>query len=53
TFEETNKGSITPGKVADLVILSGDPTELPPNEIKDIAVEMTILNGEVVWDTMG
>lgn len=53
TFEENFKGSIMPGKVADLVILSGDPTELPPNEIKDIGVEMTILNGEVVWDTMG
>jgi predicted amidohydrolase YtcJ len=52
TFEENFKGSIMPGKVADLVILSGDPTELPPNEIKDIGVEMTILNGEVVWDTM-
>jgi predicted amidohydrolase YtcJ len=52
TFEEAIKGSITPGKVADLVILSGDPTELPTNEIKDIGVEMTILNGEVVFDNM-
>ena len=52
TFEETIKGSITPGKLADLVILNGDPTRLPVNEIKDIEVEMTILNGEVVWDRM-
>ncbi len=52
TFEEAIKGSITPGKLADLVILSGDPTKLPPNEIKDIEVEMTILNGKVVWDNM-
>jgi hypothetical protein len=52
TFEEAIKGSITPGKVADLVILNGDPTELPTNEIKDIGVEMTILNGEVVFDNM-
>ena len=52
TFEETIKGSITPGKLADLVLLNGDPTELPVEAIKDIQVEMTILNGEVVWDSM-
>ena len=52
TFEEAMKGSITPGKFADLVILSGDPTKLPPNEIKDIEVKMTILSGKVVWDNM-
>jgi predicted amidohydrolase YtcJ len=52
TFEETIKGSIAPGKLADLVILNGDPTSLPVNEIKDIEVEMTILNGEVVWNKM-
>jgi predicted amidohydrolase YtcJ len=50
TFEEGIKGSLTPGKLADLVVLSDDPTKLPINEIKDIQVEMTILNGEVVWD---
>ena len=49
TFEETVKGSITPGKLADLVILNGDPTKVPADEIKDLQVEMTILNGEVVW----
>jgi predicted amidohydrolase YtcJ len=53
TFEETIKGSITPGKLADLVVLNGDPTILPVNEIKDIKVEMTILSGETVWDNMG
>jgi hypothetical protein len=49
-FEEKIKGSITPGKVADLVVLSGDPTKLPADEIKDIQVEMTFINGETVWD---
>ena len=49
-FEERVKGSITPGKFADLVVLSGDPTTLPPDQIKDVEVEMTILDGKVVWD---
>lgn len=53
TFEEKIKGSITPGKLADLVVLSGDPTKLPADEIKNIQVEMTALNGQVVWDNNG
>ena len=52
TFEEAIKGSIAPGKLADLVVLNGDPTELPIEGIKDIKVEMTILDGEIVWDKM-
>ena len=51
-FEEKTKGSITPGKLADMVVLNGDPTKLPANEMKNIEVEMTILDGEVVWDKM-
>jgi predicted amidohydrolase YtcJ len=49
SFEEGLKGSITPGKLADLVALNGDPSVAPPDEIKDMEVQMTILNGEVVW----
>jgi predicted amidohydrolase YtcJ len=50
TSEERVKGSIEPGKLADLVVLGRDPTKLPADEIKDIEVEMTILGGEVVWE---
>lgn len=48
-FEEDEKGSLTPGKLADLVVLSEDPTAVEPRRIKEIEVEMTILGGEVVW----
>jgi len=48
-FEEKRKGSITAGKKADLVVLSDDPLEGDAGRLKDIRVEMTILDGEVVW----
>jgi predicted amidohydrolase YtcJ len=44
------KGSITPGKLADLVLLSRDPTRVPKEEIKDIKVHMTVIGGKVVWE---
>jgi len=50
SFEEGIKGSITPGKLADMVLLSDDPTTCPPEGIKDIRVGMTISGGEVVWE---
>jgi predicted amidohydrolase YtcJ len=53
SYEETIKGSIMPGRLADLVVLSDDPTKLPPDEIKEIQVEVTILKGKIVWNGMG
>ena len=48
-FEETIKGSIVPGQLADLVVLNDDPTKVTSEEIKDLEVEMTIIGGEIVW----
>jgi predicted amidohydrolase YtcJ len=50
SFEEDIKGSIIPGKLADLVVLSDDPLKSPPEQIKDIRVEMTILDGKIAWE---
>ena len=50
SFEEGIKGSITQGKLADMVLLSDDPTKIPPEQIEDIKVEMTIIDGKVVWE---
>jgi len=50
SFEEGIKGSLAPGKLADMVVLSGDPTRVPPERIMDIKVEMTIIGGRVVWE---
>ena len=49
SFEEKSKGSIRQDKLADLVVLSEDPTTVPPERIKEIKVLTTILDGKVVW----
>ena len=48
-FRESEKGSITAGKLADLAILSADPLSVPPESIKDVEVQMTILGGRIVY----
>jgi predicted amidohydrolase YtcJ len=50
SHEENIKGSISPGKLADMVLLSGNPETIPAEEIKDIRVLMTIIGGKVVWE---
>jgi predicted amidohydrolase YtcJ len=49
-FQENNKGSITPGKLADMVILGDDIFTIDPKLIRDVQVETTILGGKVVWE---
>ena len=46
-FEENVKGSITPGKWADLVVLSRDFFAVPEADIPDIQIDMTIVGGQI------
>jgi predicted amidohydrolase YtcJ len=50
SFEEDIKGSIEPGKLADLVILSEDLLKTPKESIKDVTVDLTMIGGEIVYD---
>jgi predicted amidohydrolase YtcJ len=48
-FEEKQKGNLQPGKLADFVMLSANIMEVPPAEILNARVTMTVLGGEVVY----
>lgn len=48
-FEEDEVGSIEVGKAADFVVLDEDPTVIDTMKIKDIKIEMTIIDGELVY----
>jgi hypothetical protein len=51
SFEEDVKGSLTPGKLADLVVLGRDPMKTPANELINIPVQRTMAGGTWVWES--
>lgn len=48
-FEESEKGSLEPGKLADFVVLEKDIMEIPGEELHDVKVLKTFLRGEEVF----
>jgi hypothetical protein len=51
-FKEDRKGSITPGKLADLCVLDKNILETDPRELLETQVVMTVFDGEVVHETL-
>ena len=49
SYEETIKGTIKEGKLADFVVLDADIFKVDPMKIKDIKVEKTYLGGKLVY----
>ena len=48
-FEEKIKGSLAPGKLADMAVLSRDILTIPAREILQTSIEITILGGKIVY----
>ena len=48
TFNEDTRGSLEPGKFADLIVLSGDIMAVPTDEVRTLKVLMTMVGGKVV-----
>ncbi len=49
TFGEREVGRIAPGMLADVVVLSEDPFAIAPEELANVNVQMTIVDGEIVY----
>jgi hypothetical protein len=49
-FQEKIKGSVSVNKLADIIILGADPFALEPAALRDLAVDMTIVGGKVVYE---
>lgn len=50
SLEEKIKGSIEPGKLADLVILSENILDTPVEELKSLKADMTVIDGQIVYE---
>ena len=48
-WEEDVKGSIEPGKLADLVVVDRDPLTIPPDDLRNVETVMTIIDGKIVY----
>lgn len=53
TFEEHQKGSLEPGKFADLIVLSGDYLTVPEDQVRDITPLLTMVGGTIVFERTG
>ena len=49
SFEENIKGSLETGKLADFIVLDKNILEIDPSEIKDVNIDLTVMNGEKVY----
>lgn len=52
-FEEKTRGSLEPGKLADLVVLSGDPLTAPADQLMQIRADITMVDGEIRYERAG
>ncbi|HYO68397.1 MAG TPA: amidohydrolase, partial [Archangium sp.] len=50
SFEEQEKGTLEPGKLADLVLIDRDLTRVPPETIRDAKVVLTVVGGQAVFE---
>jgi predicted amidohydrolase YtcJ len=49
-FQEHVKGQLKPGYLADMVLLSDDIFEIPPENMKEVHPQMTIMGGKITYE---
>ena len=48
-----DRGTLEPGKLADLVVLADDPWTLPVDDLPGVQIDMTVVGGRVAWARNG
>ena len=49
-WEEDIKGTIEPGKLADMVVVDRDPTGIEPDDLRNVKNLMTVVDGKIVYE---
>ena len=44
------QGTLAPGMLADLAVLSADPFKIDPSALREVTAELTMIEGEIVWE---
>jgi predicted amidohydrolase YtcJ len=50
SFEEETRGALTPGRLADFVVLERDLFAIPPEQLRDVGVDITVVGGRIVHE---
>jgi len=50
SFDENRKGTLTPGKLADMVVLAKDPRQVEPDTLGSVRIVATLVGGEVAYE---
>jgi predicted amidohydrolase YtcJ len=50
SFDESRRGQLAPGMLADLIVVEPDPLRAPASELRDIRVRLTVVGGRVVYE---
>jgi predicted amidohydrolase YtcJ len=53
SWDEAKKGSIEPGKFADLIVLDRDPLTVPAEQLLETKVDLTLVGGKLLWNRTG
>lgn len=48
-FAEHERGTLAPGMLADFAVLDGDPLSLPDERLRELAADITVVGGRIVW----
>jgi len=53
SFDEDRRGTLSPGKLADLILIDRNVMKCPEDDIRETEVLLTMVGGKIVWESKG